>query len=188
MKPETLQQIYNLISKYHKLKWLVKFDEVVMGKNITVIYNLENFLQNFEHEWNSNGLDYDEVKVDKSTMKFLLEVEKFTGVDFYESNFLSEHLYDAHNFIAEEAKFFYDLKLSREMMTYIYSIFYANGKFQSWKSVLKNYDPDIEIKTTTIKLSNDYSAVLAKGKPVQVGCQRIPIDTIREIVKAYDAL
>jgi len=44
-----------------------------------------------------------------------------------------------------------------------------------------------EVKTTTVKLNKDYSAVIADNDTdIIVGCQKISIDVVREVVKAYE--
>lgn len=188
MKLETLQLIYNLILKYHKIKWVVKFDKVLLGKNITIVYNLCNFLKNYEPKFNCYGLEFEKVTMDKANSKFFREIEEISGVDINDFRDVVDHMYDAEEIIRNEAAFFYDLHLKNENLNYIHSLFYTDGKLNTWKVVAKNYDPDVKLKTTSIKLTNSYTAIVAKGKPVEVGCQRIPIETIREIIKAYEAL
>lgn len=190
MKLETLEQIYNLISKYHSLKWLVKYEVETLGKKITLIYNLRNFLTNYDPQYNSYGLDLYKIKMDKATTKFFDDVEKYSGIRVEDSDFVCEHGYDAELDIIDDCVFFYNLRLSDDIFIYLHKIFYVNNKLQSWKNVAKNYDPDIKTKTktTSIRVSRDYNAILTKGQPVVVGCQCIPIETIRQIVEAYDKL
>jgi hypothetical protein len=188
MKLETLEQLYNLISKYHKLKWLVTYEEEILGKKITLIYNLRNFLTNYDPQYNCYGLELQEIKMDKVITKFFDDIEEYSGTSIEDSSFVCDHAYDAEQDIIAESEFFYNLRLGKDIFAHLHKIFYVNGKLQSWKNVAKNYDPDIKTKTTSIRVSQDYNAILTKGQPVAVGCQRIPIDTIRQIVEAYDKL
>ncbi len=42
-------------------------------------------------------------------------------------------------------------------------------------------------KSTIVKLNNDYNAEVFKNK-VKVGCQEIPIDAVKEVIKAAESL
>jgi len=187
MKLELLQQIYNLFAKYHKAKWSFKREETLLGKKITMIYVIDNFLTNFTAYGNNEGLMVEETKLDKAATKFFDEIELATGQNFDDFEFIREVYYDVESEICDEFRFFRDLKLSKEMMNYIYNLFVVGGKLQSWKNVEKIYNPNFKIKVTSIRVG-DYDAILTKGKPVKVGCQSIQIDTIRALVKAYDEL
>lgn len=42
---------------------------------------------------------------------------------------------------------------------------------------------------TTIKLTSDYDAIITKGRPnIRVGCQSIPIETLRQVLATVDEL
>ena len=43
------------------------------------------------------------------------------------------------------------------------------------------------VETATLKITEDYEAVISKGK-VQVGCQTIDIETVRKIIELHDKL
>lgn len=41
---------------------------------------------------------------------------------------------------------------------------------------------------TTVKLNSDYTATIVVGDSIYVGCQKIPITAIREVLATYDEL
>jgi len=58
-----------------------------------------------------------------------------------------------------------------------------------WTELEKEFEDPNAPQPVVINLSRDYDAIIKKGSNlVEVGCQRIPIETVRKIVESYDAL
>lgn len=183
MKLEQLQTLYNLIAKYEKKDWIFKKGTTLLGYPISITYQIDNYLR-----YGYVDVSIDEIQYNKATGKFVTELERTTGCDIHDFDLVIEAKDEVYDEVEAEFEAYNRSKLSAELRTYIIDVFYTNGKLNTWKTVSKNYNPDQKNASTTIRISSDYNAVITKGQPVAVGCQRINIDIIRKIVEAYDAL
>jgi len=183
MKLDTLKLLHDIYAKYSRTKWLIKESATLLGHTVTIEYMLHHPLdETYAH------LDINDIIIPKASRKFFDQLESVYGTSLEESEWAGDVQYDRNDLYEAELKFFHDLRLPKETRDYIKSIFFKNDKLQSWKNVEKEYDPTGTSSVVTIRISSDYSAVLRKGQSIEVGCQRIPIDTIRKIVETYDNL
>lgn len=181
MNPELLKQVYDVFAKFEKVKWKITRKTTLLGKDINIIIDIQNFI----HE-NHVSINIDDIKMDKATEKFFDEVERSIGICMGDFDFMSDFIFELEKELVNEYSFIFDIK--RDIRSYMSDVFYSRQTLNPWKVVSKEYDYNNKPAWETIKISSDYSATIIKGKPVEVGCQRIPIDIIRRIVEIYDNL
>lgn len=183
MTQELLKELYDVISKYEKQKWTIKRPEVVLGKKITFVYSIVNFLKYGTVDIYADII----LPKDKASKQFFDELYDVFGKNIEDSD-LGDQIYDeVYDAVEEDFKTMKGLSYSDDR-EYVAKLFYTKDKLNPWKTVLKNFDYNRKPTTAKIVLNSSYEAIIKKDRPVEVGCQRISINKIREIVAAYDSL
>lgn len=185
MTQETLTEIYNLVSKYEKARWTIKRPETVMGHSVTFVYDVDNFLS-----YSGVNFSHNDIVMNKTATKFFSELSDVYGTDLEDSE-LASNIYD-EVYVELQDEIEFTNSLTVEDRRYIKSIFYdtsgGSDKLRPLKTILKMYDFTKNHNAARVKLSSQYTAIIRKDMPVEVGCQRISIADVRKIIEEYDKL
>src|SRR6478735_7757283 len=186
MKIELLKQLYALYVKYEKMHWSIKRPYTLLGHNITLVYSIDEYIT----AYSSPDIVWEDIIIPKASKKFFNEIERAFGIELNDAEFVSDEAYEIEQELNKELEPIRALRLTSAERQTIHNFLYDhNGKLKTWKVIESTYKEDSPLdKVISIRLSSDYNAVVKKNKPVEVGCQRIPIETIRKIVEEYDKL
>lgn len=160
----------------------------ILGHTVEVEYSIDMNICSYAFM----EVTVETVEIPKESKKFFNELENVTGRDVIELDYLRETEYDVSKKIAKPFKWFFDLKPTNHVKNYLRMLFYAAGELRTWNEIEKIYDQDQmdnKVVTSRFKINSEYTAILTKGQPnIQVGCQSIPIETVRNLIAAYDKL
>ena len=134
MTATRLKLIYDLHAKYEKLKWLIKSPRTVLGKNVTFIFEVENFLK-----YGGLDLSINDVKMTKDVAKFFDSIYDVYEISLDDSEYSTKVYDEVYDEIHDDLGNLLD-HVNHEERRYILSIFYTNNKLNQWKTVEKNYD------------------------------------------------
>lgn len=185
MKLEQLQNLYNLYAKHEKAKWKVKKEATLLGHKLTFVFSIESY---FRSGYNPD-ISLDDTIIPKASKKFFDELESTLGVDISDNDLVYELISELEDEINDELKPFIDLNLSTSVKNYVTGIFYnKNGNIKAWTTVVKDYKEPV-VNEIRVVLSPSYTAVVKRtNNIIDVGCQRIPINIVRDIVTAWETL
>lgn len=183
LTPKTLKKYYDLFKQWSTGEQHKK-EVTILDHKVTLLYtiSIDNSLS-FDCEIN-------DIELDKTSKKFFDRCCDVFGCGLYDSSCVQDLCYTISNGLDKKLqplratlsaygprKKFYDIMFDR------------NGQLRSFDEVKLLYkNRDVVQPRVQVSISSNYTAVIEKGKNIQVGCQSIPIETVKKIVEEYEKI